>query len=189
MKTVAVILVLLLAGCGGSTPAPPVCVCPASRIPLSSAGGQIPIAAISTFSGTLTYPANNAPSDTTLSAAATTQTGTPLPNGWDSLWLNNPLVSYIFISSKTVTFNGPLTLAVNMGSHLPAATSGPGMLEIDVTGFDLTAQSQYFEASAFQSNISGTTVTFSLVTFSGSPFTFVANHIYQAVLNYSYSEP
>jgi hypothetical protein len=76
-----------------------------------------------------------------------------------------------------------------MGSHLPAPSYGAGALEIDVTGFDLTAQTQYFAASAFAQNISGTTVTFSMHTLYGSPFTFTAGHTYQAVLTYSYPAP
>lgn len=144
--------------------------------------------AISTFSGTLTYPANDAPSGTTVNLASTTQ-ATQLPGTWNTLWLNNPLISYLFTPSATVTFNGSLMLVVNMGPHLPAATNGPGILEIDVTGFDLNAQTQYFEAAAFAQSISGTTVTFSMHTLYGNPFTFTAGHTYQAVLNYSYSAP
>jgi hypothetical protein len=182
---IAAMLLLLLVGCGNSSPVTPApCACPAKGIPLSRTGGSEPLPQISTFTGTLTYPANNAANGTSLNVASTTSTGTPLPAGWNFLWQNNPLVWYLFDPSGTVTFSGPLQLAVNMGSNMPPLTKGPGFLEIDATGFDLTAQTQDFAGSALAQNINATTATFSL-----SAPTFTAGHTYQLVLTYAYPAP
>ena len=166
----------ILAGCGGGGGN----TLPHTDLPrgvaLAPQGATITLPPISGYTGTLTYPANDAAANASLSVASTTQTGTPLPGTWSNLWLNNPLVSYILVPSSTVTFNGPFTLTVNLGTHMPPPTSGGGtILEFDVSGFDLTAQSYVFSGSAlYPRDVSGTTVTFSVQEAYGGPLTLTA---------------
>jgi hypothetical protein len=186
----AILLLIALCGCGGGVPNSATQLSNA----ISPAGGSFKLPAVSTYSGTLTYPANNAPGGATLAISSTTQTGTPLAPGWSFLWQNNPLVSFIFVPSATVTFDNNLTLTVDMGSNMPPLTKGAGNLELDASGFDVTAQTEYFEDAAFAQNVSGTTVTFSLHALTDSPsltgpLLFTAGHKYQVVLNPSWPAP
>ena len=180
----------ILAGCGGGGGN----TLPHTELPrgvaISPQGGTITLPAISGYTGTLTYPANDAAANASLSVASTTQTGTPLPGTWSNLWLNNPLVSYILVPSSTVTFNGPFTLTVNLGTHMPPVTMGAGTVDFSVSGFDLTAQRDVLSGSAFYPrDISGTTVTFSVQETYGGPLTLTAAHTYQFVINYLYTSP
>lgn len=189
LRTSAAIWALaLLTACGGGGANPLPHTHPPQGAALAPQGGTIALPPVSTYSGVLTYPANDAPANAAMTVAATTQTGTPLPGNWNSLWLNNPLVSYILVPSATVAFNGPLTLTVDLGSHMPPPPSGSATgLEIDISGFDLNAQSYVLSgAAAYPKNISGTTATFSVQEVNGGQLTLTAAHTYQLVLNYGY---